>query len=376
MTSFDIVVVGCGGGPSEDNLSSYLLKAADATWEDGIVALEAGTPLPFLLNAPRVDHATVHAGSGIGALTRLLDLHPDVFAPESSEPEADVKITTAADVYSRIRCYLITHAHLDHVNGLVLSAGSVQGPAKLVHGTRKTLEGVASIFSGEIWPKLASWDDAEKPGTSLLLSPLSPEETYSSVAHDISVRMMPISHGQNDGTPYPCTAFFIRNNSTNREFLFFGDVEPDSVSSDPKNLEIWRAAAPKIPETLSAIFIECSWPLGRADDILYGHLGPEHLAQELTALALEVVSSRQRARTQGRSNGARKKKKRNAESLPSLRGALAGLRVYVIHCKDDLQKTYDKPIHEVIAGQVRELVDAKGLGAEIIAVEQGMHITL
>lgn len=195
------------------------------------------------------------------------------------------------------------------------------------------------------------------------------------MAHDISVRMMPISHGQNDGIPYPCTAFFVRHDSTNHEFLFFGDVEPDSVSSEPKNLDIWRVAAPRIPETLSAIFIECSWPLGRADDILYGHLSPEHLAQELTALALEVVSSRQRARTQGPSNGARKKKRRNAESLPSLRGALAGLRVYIIHCKDDIQKAFDKPIHEVIVGQVRELVDAKGLGAEIIAVEQGMHIS-
>ncbi|TFK87380.1 cyclic-AMP phosphodiesterase [Polyporus arcularius HHB13444] len=355
MTSFDIVVVGCGGGPSENNLSSYLLKAADATWEDGIVALEAG--------------------SGIGALTRLLDLHPDVFAPEPSEPEADVQVITAADIYSRIRCYLITHSHLDHVNGLVLSAGSVQGPTKLVHGSKRTLEGVASIFSGEIWPKLASWKEAEVPGTSLLLSPLSPDEVYTSVAHDISVRMMPISHGQNDGIPYPCTAFFVRHDSTNREFLFFGDVEPDSISSEPKNLEIWRVAAPKIPETLSAIFIECSWPLGRADDILYGHLSPKHLAQELTALALEVVSSRQRASTEGRSNGASKKKKRNTDSLPSLEGALAGLRVYITHCKDDIQKTFDKPIHEVIASQVRELVDAKGLGAEIIAVEQGLHIS-
>ena len=187
--------------------------------------------------------------------------------------------------------------------------------------------------------------------------------------------MMPISHGQNDGVPYPCSAYFVRHDASNREFLFFGDVEPDSVSAEAKNLEIWRAAAPKIPKTLSAVFIECSWPSGRADDVLYGHLSPEHLAQELTALALEVVSSRQRARSQGNSNGARKKKRRNAESLPSLRGALDGLRVYVIHCKDDIQKAYDEPIHKVIAGQVRELVEAKGLGAEIVAVEQSMHIS-
>ncbi|KAI0713262.1 cyclic-AMP phosphodiesterase [Earliella scabrosa] len=356
MASFDIVVVGCGGGPSEDNLSSYLLKAGNASWEDGIVALEAG--------------------SGIGAMTRLLDSHPAIFAPDTSESEEEHPLTTAAEVYSRIRCYLITHAHLDHVNGLVLSAGSVSGPAKLVHGARKTLEGVASIFSGEVWPKLASWADAEVPGSSLLLSPLPPDGGYMNVAHDLSVRMMPISHGQNEGVTHPCTAYFIRHDSTKREMLFFGDVEPDKVSADPQNLEIWRAAAPKIPDTLSAIFIECSWPSGRADDLLYGHLSPEHLTDELCALAVEVARSRERARTQGHTNGARKKKRRNHDSLPSTRDVLTGLRVYIIHCKDDIKGTFDKPIHEVIAGQVRDLVEAKRLGAEIIAVQQGMHITI
>ena len=69
------------------------------------------------------------------------------------------------------RCYLLTHAHLDHVNGLVLSAGSVAGPPKLVYGGRQTLQGVAGIFSGEVWPKLASWEDAPEPGSCLLLSP-------------------------------------------------------------------------------------------------------------------------------------------------------------------------------------------------------------
>ena len=200
------------------------------------------------------------------------------------------------------------------------------------------------------------------------------------MARDISVRMMPISHGQRaPGHTYPCTAYFVRHDPSSREFLFFGDVEPDSVSQDPRNQEIWRAAAPKIPDTLSAIFIECSYPSGRADELLYGHLSPEHLTQELCALAVEVVGSRQRARLQEGSNGgggARKKKRRNAESMPDLRGSLTGLRVYIIHCKDDLLGNFEAPIHKVIAGQVRELVDAKGLGAEIVAVEQGMEISM
>lgn len=60
MAHFDMVIVGCGGGPSEKNLSrfvpltylnplhahfaliSYFLKARNERWADGILALEAG----------------------------------------------------------------------------------------------------------------------------------------------------------------------------------------------------------------------------------------------------------------------------------------------------------------------------------------------
>ena len=61
MPTFDLVVVGSGGGPFETNLSSfvpcrfllgnswltctmrrYLFKPCDVPWTDGIIALEAG----------------------------------------------------------------------------------------------------------------------------------------------------------------------------------------------------------------------------------------------------------------------------------------------------------------------------------------------
>lgn len=62
-----------------------------------------------------------------------------------------------------------------------------------------------------------------------------------------------------------------------------------------------------------------------------------------------------------------------AISVEDLRGALDGLRVYVIHCKDGSDAD-DTPMREVIVAQVRALVEAKGLGAEILAAEQGMRI--
>ena len=72
--------------------------------------------------------------------------------------------------------------------------------------------------------------------------------------------------------------------------------------------------------------------------------------------------------------GSRKKHKRNPLSPQELTGALSGVRIYIIHCKADLERKYDQPIHEVIAGQVRSLVEKRGLGAEIVAAYQGMSI--
>lgn len=200
-----------------------------------------------------------------------------------------------------------------------------------------------------------------------------------------------MSHGT-EGTSdkvYDSSAFFVRDNPSSQEFLFFGDVEPDAVSAHPRLYDVWCAAAPMIPERLSSIFIECSFPVGRRDHLLYGHMNPEHLTAELAVLAEEVVRARgvpadgdsprrsvegEAGHTSSSAQRSRKKHKRNPLSDEELRGALRGVRIYIIHCKADLEHKYDQPIHTVIADQVRSLVDKHGLGAEIVAASQGMHI--
>jgi cAMP phosphodiesterase len=201
--------------------------------------------------------------------------------------------------------------------------------------------------------------------------------------------MMPLSHGKSNSAAnqYESSAFFVRHDPTSKEFLFFGDVEPDSIAASPQTIKVWRAAAPKIPDTLSTIFIECSWASGRKDDLLYGHLTPEHLVAELTALASEVVLART-ARRGGkeqvvpqspRTGSPLRKKPRKGSGSSSasneggLRGALDGLRVHIIHCKDTMENG-DRPIGHLICDQVRDLVQAMGLGAEILPTDQGMRI--
>ncbi|CAL1703982.1 unnamed protein product [Somion occarium] len=359
-STFDLVVLGCGGGPSEYNLSGYLLKSCDTTWSQGIIALEAG--------------------SGIGALQHILRTTPSIFSATFPTAAESHPPPTAADIYSWIQCYLITHAHLDHVNSLVLSAGSQGASRREVFGLLPTLKDLQMVFSDRLWPNLASWDENDS-SAALLYSTLQVDGRYKAISPHISVRTFSVSHGGHKA-PYDSATFFIKHNTSGREFLFFGDVEPDSVASHPRNLEVWRAVAPKIPIVLSSIFIECSWPTGRADDMLYGHLSPEHLRDELVNLATEVMKVRRQQVTEAASSSAssdkpiRKRLKISPPSPGSLEGALKGLRVYIIHCKDDLRSTYSEPINQVIAGQVRALTDELSLGAEIISVEQGMHITI
>ncbi|EKM55750.1 uncharacterized protein PHACADRAFT_96025, partial [Phanerochaete carnosa HHB-10118-sp] len=312
-----------GGGPNETNLSSYLFKTHDASWSDGLLSIEAG--------------------SGLGVLEHLLQSNPTLFGTSCS----------ASQILSWVRSYLITHAHLDHVSGLVLAAGSLGGPTRRIFATQGVLKDMQMIFSDRLWPNLATWNP-RNTSAILLYSQLTVCDRYISIAPDVSVRVMPISHGQTSTQQtYDSTAFFVRHDLSNRQFLFFGDVEPDTVSAKPRNINVWRAAAPMIPLALDTIFIECSYPAGRQNEHLYGHLSPEHLAAELAVLAQEVATVR------------------NSEIAQALRD----IRVFITHCKDDLTGQYHEPINLVIAAQVRSLVNHQNLGAQIIAAEQGMQIS-
>ncbi|KAF8644150.1 hypothetical protein AX16_008677 [Volvariella volvacea WC 439] len=357
---FNLVVLGSGGGPDETNLSAYLLKTADSAWEDGIVALEAG--------------------SGQGALARLLRDNPKLFHESSNTDSSDNNSSnyTAAQIYSFIRAFLISHAHLDHISGLVLSAGSLSGPRRRVYGASCTLKDLECVFSDRIWPNLASWNESDE--SYKLLYTALPLNNYVKLHPGISVRLMPVSHGHDSLGNHESAAFFIRHDASSREFLFFGDVEPDTLSAKPQNSKVWRETAPKIPAILSTIFIECSWSSGRKDNMLYGHLTPEHLVDELCVLAAEVVMHRKGIATtskHARLGPFRKKQKTNPIPLEDLRGALAGVRIVVIHCKDNGgEHAPNNPIREIIAGQVEALIRDKGLGAGVICAEPGMNIVI
>ncbi|TQS32805.1 hypothetical protein Golomagni_06869, partial [Golovinomyces magnicellulatus] len=92
---------------------------------------------------------------------------------------------------------------------------------------------------------------------------------------------------------YDSSAYFIQDQTSRREVLIFGDVEPDSISLSPRHLMIWQEAAPKIASgSLAAIFIECSYDDSQSNDRLFGHLKPTFIIEEMKALAGEVEIAR------------------------------------------------------------------------------------
>ncbi|WVQ99702.1 hypothetical protein IAU59_006843 [Kwoniella sp. CBS 9459] len=167
--TFEIVVLGSGGGPLETDCSGYLVKAAKSKWEDGVLAVEGG--------------------SGLGALASILERRTpsDIFPGLKFPKTHNTPILKAAHVFSLLACYLITHAHLDHVGSLIMLSGSVPPrniehtqpskastrdenssdstppardaahPRPHVYGTRKTLEQLSQAYQGGLWPELGSW---------------------------------------------------------------------------------------------------------------------------------------------------------------------------------------------------------------------------
>lgn len=122
---------------------------------------------------------------------------------------------------------------------------------------------------------------------------------------------------------YDSSAYFIQDQNNHREVLIFGDVEPDSISLSPRNLQIWQEAGPKIAAgNLRGIFIECSYDDSQSNDRLFGHLKPCFVIEELQVLAAEVEVARKM-----RSIDSKKRKRMSShEGVPRRKPSIGDLQ--------------------------------------------------
>lgn len=157
------------------------------------------------------------------------------------------------------------------------------------------------------------------------------------------------------------TAYFIRDDSTKREVLMFGDVEPDALSWAPRTLQIWQEAAPKVANgALKAIVIECSYDDSQGDAVLFGHLAPRHLVRELAALA-DLVRQRKaehRERRESRKrkrDGSSERQRRDSVDVGGVDGTISPTTVEPDSQKRGKRKTSFAADSISLASTLREL---------------------
>lgn len=312
--AFDVVVLGAAGGLAEDDLTSFLVFPAGG---DAGVALDAGTL-----------HAGIRAALAKGAFAslRLDDAGGDV------TPEGQV-------LQRHVRAYLVSHAHLDHVAGLILN--STDDAPKPILALPATLDVLREhVFNWRLWPNFTT--EGTAPALSrYTLVPLASGEPRDVPGTSFRVTAFPLSHGSSSES----TGFLVE--SGGQSLLYLGDTGPDAVEGKGRLRALWMRVAPLVRDkTLRAIFLEASYPSDRPDEKLYGHLTPRWVNAELGVLASQV----------------------DADD-PSR--ALRGLPVVITHVKPSLARG-ENPRDRI----ARELRDVNPYGVRFVLATQGEKLEL
>ena len=251
---FDVVALGALGGIQDGNLSAYLIHPHD---DDRAVTCDAGT----LVNGLRATDAQ-------GAFDAIK------VPPDTGQSRVGYVLT------SKIKGYLISHAHLDHVAGLVIA--SPDDSSKPIYALPSVGEAlVENYFNWQAWPNFT--DRGKAPQLKkFTITDLKPEAATPLAGTKMSVTAFPLSHGGVEST-----AFLIQSDGD--ALLCFGDTGPDAVEKTTRMHDVWSAVADTVRQRrLKAILIESSYASDRPDKLLFGHLTPKWLLASLHELELQA----------------------------------------------------------------------------------------
>ena len=241
-SGFTIIPLGVKGGLDEANLSSYMVAAKGSS---NYICLDAGT---------------INTGLQKAVNNKLFT--------ESSAEEVQK---------NKIKAYFISHAHLDHVAGLILN--SPNDSPKNIYGFSSVIEIMKNnYFTAKSWANFGS--EGDKPILNkYTYNYLTPGKEIEIPNTELHVTPYILSHVN----PYESSAFLVRNN--NNYLLYLGDTGADEIEKSNQLEQLWKAIADKvIAHALKAIFIEVSFDNAMPDKSLYGHLTPRLLMQEMKVL--------------------------------------------------------------------------------------------
>ncbi|MDR2270006.1 MAG: 3',5'-cyclic-nucleotide phosphodiesterase [Sphingobacterium sp.] len=238
---FDLVPLGIYGGEQEDNLSAYLVGTPKDT---AFLCLDAGT-----------------INTGIRRAIQLKSLH-------GSEE---------AILHNQIKGYFISHGHLDHLSGLIIN--SPVDSKKNIFAIAPVLQILQNhYFINDTWINFA--DQGQKP----ILGKYHYNELQEGIElgapnTPFFLTAFELSHVN----PYKSSAVLLRRQD--HYLLYLGDTGADRIEKTDRLDYLWKTIAPLIKKgQLNTILIEVSFPNNQAENLLFGHLTPRLLLEELNKL--------------------------------------------------------------------------------------------
>lgn len=247
---FDVVTLGARGGIEDGNLSAFMIAPAG---DPRAVTCDAGA----LVNGLRV-------ADGKGVF--------DAVKVPGDSPYTRIGYVLTEE----IKGYLISHAHMDHLAGLVIA--SPDDSKKPIYGLASVNERIQrNYFNWEAWPNFGTGGKAPQL-KKYQLTDLKPGEKTPLAGTAMQVTAFPLSHSGVEST-----AFLIE--SGDDALLCFGDTGPDSVEKTTRIKDVWTAVADKVRQKhLRGIIIEVSYANAQPDKFLFGHMTPNHLLGALGEL--------------------------------------------------------------------------------------------
>jgi cAMP phosphodiesterase len=240
--SFKVLPLGIKGGLDESNLSAYMIAPVGS---ENYICADAGT---------------IRHGIDVA------------IAAKAIKGSADVILN------NHIQGYLISHGHLDHVAGLIMN--SPEDSKKNIYA----LPSVADVLKDKYFTWKA-WGNFTTEGELPHLDKytyvyLNPGKKIELAGTAMQVTAFPLSHGPS----YESTAFLISH--AKDHLLYLGDTGADQVEKSNDLQQLWTTVAPLIQKhQLKAIFIETSFFDKQPEKLLFGHLTPRLLMQEMGKLA-------------------------------------------------------------------------------------------